>query len=120
MACWSELKGIGRDRICGDWLPGEPIDSERPGWAEEGEGPRGLLDSEKWGWGWCARPSGLVVRDSGCACSECVAAGAAGEARATEGVAGESSILPWDEAGLSHILSGGMYCVQGFLFREEN
>lgn len=56
-------------------------------------------------WWWWARPSGLVVRDRGWACSEWVGAGAAGEARAAEGVAGESSMLPWDEAGLSMVFS---------------
>lgn len=74
------------------------------------------------------RPSGFVVSDSGWACSEWVAAGAAGEAKAAEGVAGESSMLPWDDAGLSHIFSVGRYCTHCFLFlieksgegREEN
>lgn len=61
----------------------------------------------------------MVVSDSGCACSECVAAGAAGEARAADGVAGESSMLPWDEAGLSQGLSGGRWCgAHGFLLLE--
>lgn len=60
-----------------------------------------------------------MVSDRGCACSECVAAGAAGEARAADGVAGESSMLPWDEAGLSQGLSGGRWCgAHGFLLLE--
>lgn len=65
------------------------------------------------------RPSGLVVSDSGWACSEWVAAGAAGDASAAEGVAGESSMLPWDEAGLSHIFSEGRYCTHCFLLLME-
>lgn len=48
-----------------------------------------------------------------------MAAGAAGEARAAEGVAGESSMLPWDEAGLSHIFSEGRYCTHCFLLLIE-
>lgn len=48
-----------------------------------------------------------------------MAAGAAGEARAAEGVAGESSILPWDDAGLSHIFSEGRYCTHCFLLLIE-
>lgn len=82
-----------------EWLPEVPIGMEMLGWEEEEEededdedeaDPEGL-PVRKW---WCRRPSGLVVRDKGWACSECVAAGAAGEARAAEGVAGESSMLP--------------------------
>lgn len=65
------------------------------------------------------RPSGLVVSERGWACSEWVAAGAAGEAKAAEGVAGESSMLPWDEAGLSHIFSEGKYCTHCFLLLME-
>lgn len=65
-----------------------------------------------------ARASGLVVSERGWACSEWVAAGAAGEARAAEGVAGESSMLPWEEAGLSQGFSTGRYCTQGFLLLE--
>lgn len=60
----------------------------------------------------------MVVRERGWACSECVAAGAAGEASAAEGVAGESSMLPWEEAGLSQGFSGGRYCTHGFLLLE--
>lgn len=45
------------------------------------------------------------MSDSGWACSEWVGAGAAGEARAAEGVAGESSMLPWEDAGLSIVFS---------------
>lgn len=48
-----------------------------------------------------------------------MAAGAAGEAKAAEGVAGESSMLPWDEAGLSHIFSEGRYCTHCFLLLIE-
>lgn len=48
-----------------------------------------------------------------------MAAGAAGEARAAEGVAGESSMLPWDDAGLSHIFSDGRYCTHCFLLLME-
>ena len=62
----------------------------------------------EWRASW-ARASGLVVSDRGCACSEWVAAGAAGEAKAAEGVAGESSVLPWEDAGLSQGFSGGRY-----------
>lgn len=62
----------------------------------------------EWTASW-ARASGLVVRDRGWACSEWVAAGAAGDAKAVEGVAGESSVLPWEEAGLSQGFSGGRY-----------
>ena len=88
-----EVKGIGRERIGVDWLP---MGREMLGWedvedVEEDEDPEGLPGRGKW---WCERPSGLVVRDRGWACSEWVAAGAAGEARAAEGVAGESSMLP--------------------------
>lgn len=92
-----EVKGIGRERIGADWLPEEPMEREMLGWEEaedveeEEEDPEGLPGRGKW---WCERPSGLVVRDRGWACSEWVAAGAAGEARAAEGVAGESSMLP--------------------------
>ena len=43
----------------------------------------------EWRASW-ARVSGLVVSERGWACSEWVAAGAAGEAKAAEGVAGES------------------------------
>lgn len=48
-----------------------------------------------------------------------MAAGAAGDARAAEGVAGESSMLPWDDAGLSHIFSEGRYCTHCFLVLIE-
>lgn len=48
-----------------------------------------------------------------------MAAGAAGEAKAAEGVAGESNMLPWDDAGLSHIFSEGRYCTHCFLFLME-
>lgn len=48
-----------------------------------------------------------------------MAAGAAGEAKAAEGVAGESSMLPWDDAGLSHIFSEGRYCTHCFLLLME-
>lgn len=48
-----------------------------------------------------------------------MAAGAAGEAKAAEGVAGESSMLPWDDAGLSHIFSEGRYCTHCFLLLIE-
>lgn len=105
------------------WLPVQLIWGGMPDWDEvepEAEeawldlmvGAETLLGGGKRGG---ARPSGLVVRDRGCACSEWVAAGAAGEARAAEGVAGESSMLPWDEDGLSHTFSGGRYGMQGFL-----
>lgn len=48
-----------------------------------------------------------------------MAAGAAGEAKAAEGVAGESSMLPCDEAGLSHLFSEGRYCKHCFLVLIE-
>ena len=48
-----------------------------------------------------------------------MAAGAAGEAKAAEGVAGESNMLPWDDAGLSHIFSEGRYCTHCFLVLIE-
>lgn len=60
-----------------------------------------------------------MVRDRGWACSEWVGAGAAGEARAAEGVAGESSMLPCDDAGLSMVFSCGRYCTHCFLLRAE-
>ena len=94
-----EVKGIGRVRmgVLG-WLPEVPVGAEMAGWEEEEEeleeedvDPEAFPGREKW---WCMRPSGLVVSDNGWACSECVAAGAAGEAKAAEGVAGESSMLP--------------------------
>ena len=47
-----------------------------------------------------------------------MAAGAAGDARAADGVAGESSMLPWDDAGLSQGFSAGRYCTHGFLLLE--
>lgn len=59
-----------------------------------------------------------MVSESGWACSEWVAAGAAGEASAADGVAGESSMLPWDEAGLAHGFSAGRYGTHGFLLLE--
>lgn len=61
----------------------------------------------------------MVVRDRGWACSEWVGAGAAGEASAAEGVAGESSMLPCDDAGLSMVFSWGRYCTHCFLLRAE-
>lgn len=48
-----------------------------------------------------------------------MAAGAAGEAKAAEGVAGESSMLPCDDAGLSHIFSEVRYCTHCFLLLIE-
>lgn len=71
----------------------------------------------EWRASW-VRVSGLVVRDRGWACSEWVAAGAAGDAKAAEGVAGESSVLPWEDAGLSQDFSGGRYWIHGFLLLE--
>lgn len=110
-----EAKGSGRDRRGGvDCLPEELVGWEEEEEEEEDEEEEGLESRGKWWW-----RSGLVVSDSGWACSEWVGAGAAGEARATEGVAGESSMLPWDEAGLSIIFSWGRYCTHGFLFRAE-
>lgn len=47
-----------------------------------------------------------------------MAAGAAGDARAADGVAGESSMLPWEDAGLSHGFSAGRYCTHGFLLLD--
>lgn len=44
-----------------------------------------------------------------------MAAGAAGDARAADGVAGESSMLPCEEVGLSHIFSDGRYGIHCFL-----
>lgn len=61
----------------------------------------------------------MVVRDRGWACSEWVGAGAAGEANAAEGVAGESSMLPCEDAGLSMVFSWGRYCTHCFLLRAE-
>lgn len=61
-----------------------------------------------------ARVSGLVVRERGWACSEWVAAGAAGEAKAAEGVAGESSMLPGGKLGC-HRASRGRYWTHGLL-----
>lgn len=84
-------KGSGLERRGGVGSPEEEEDDDDD---EDGGG----LDSS-------GNLSGLVVRDNGCACSECVAAGAAGDARAAEGVAGESSMLPWEEPGLSIIFS---------------
>lgn len=60
-----------------------------------------------------------MVRDRGWACSEWVGAGAAGEANAAEGVAGESSMLPCEDAGLSMVFSWGRYCTHCFLLRAE-
>lgn len=120
-----EVKGIGRVRMgVVVWLPEVPTGMEM-GWEEEEEeevdkledvGPEAFPGKGK---RWCMRPSGLVVSDNGWACSEWVAAGAAGEAKAVEGVAGESSILPWEEAGLSHIFSEGRYCTHCFLLLME-
>lgn len=78
------------------------------GWPEEVAAALADRKVAEWRASW-ARVSGLVVRDKGWACSEWVAAGAAGEAKAAEGVAGESSMLPWEEAGLSQGFSGGRY-----------
>lgn len=54
-----------------DWLPEVPIGMEMGGWDEEEEeedvDPDAFPGMEKW---WCMRPSGLVVSDSGWACSE--------------------------------------------------
>lgn len=47
-----------------------------------------------------------------------MAAGAAGDAKAVDGVAGESNMLPWEEAGLSQGFSMGRYCTHGFLLLE--
>lgn len=44
-----------------------------------------------------------------------MAAGAAGDASAADGVAGESSMLPCEEVGLSHIFSDGRYGMHCFL-----
>lgn len=89
-----EVKGIGRVRMgVVDWLAEVPIGMEMVGWGEDDDDvdPGAFPGRGKW---WCTRPPGLVVRDRGWACSEWVAAGAAGDARAAEGVAGESNILP--------------------------
>lgn len=91
-------RGRGRERS-GGWLPI---------WAEDVAAALVDRKAAEWRASW-ARVSGLVVRERGWACSEWVAAGAAGEARAAEGVAGESSMLPWEEAGLSQGFSGGRY-----------
>lgn len=72
-----EVKGIGRERMgVVGWLPEPPIGMEMAGWDEQEEeeeeeeevDPEALPDREKW-W-WCMRPSGLVVSERGCACSE--------------------------------------------------
>lgn len=90
--------GRGRERS-GAWLPRGPEEV-----AAALEDRKAAECRASW-----ARLSGLVVRDKGCACSEWVAAGAAGDAKAAEGVAGESSMLPWEDAGLSQGFSGGTY-----------
>lgn len=103
----TDPRGSGRDSR-GGWLPSWP-----------GELAAAFADRKAAEWrASCARVSGLVVRDRGWACSEWVAAGAAGEAKAAEGVAGESSMLPCEEAGLSQGFSGGRYWTHGFLLLE--
>lgn len=66
-----EVKGIGRVRIgVVGWLPEVPTGIEE-GWEEEEEEED--VDPEAFpgrGKRWCMRPSGLVVSDNGCACSE--------------------------------------------------
>lgn len=106
-AVGTDPKGRGRDRS-GGWLPI---------WPEEVAAAFDDRKAAEWRASW-ARVSGLVVRERGWACSEWVAAGAAGEAKAAEGVAGESSMLPWEEAGLSQGFSGGRYWTHGFLLLE--
>ena len=106
-AVGTDPKGRGRDRS-GGWLPI---------WPEEVAAAFDDRKAAEWRVSW-ARVSGLVVRERGWACSEWVAAGAAGEAKAAEGVAGESSMLPWEEAGLSQGFSGGRYWTHGFLLLE--
>lgn len=91
-------RGSGRERS-GGWLPI---------WPEEVAVALADRKAAECKASW-ARLSGLVVRERGWACSEWVAAGAAGDAKAAEGVAGESSMLPWEEAGLSQDFSGGRY-----------
>lgn len=77
-----EVKGRALERR-GDWL----VRLE-----EEEAALLGRKDAEcRDSW---ALASGLVVKERGCACSEWVAAGAAGDAKAVDGVAGESSMLP--------------------------
>lgn len=106
-AAGMDPRGSGRDSR-GGWLPRWP-----------GELAAAFADRKaaEWRASW-ARVSGLVVRERGWACSEWVAAGAAGEAKAAEGVAGESSVLQWEEAGLSQDFSGGRYWTHGFLLLE--
>lgn len=94
----TEPRGKGLERS-GGWLPI---------WLELLAVALAARKAAEWRASW-ARVSGLVVRDKGWACSEWVAAGAAGDAKAAEGVAGESSVLPWEEAGLSQGFSGGRY-----------
>ena len=106
-AVGTDPRGRGRDRT-GGWLPI---------WPEEVAAAFADRKAAEWRASW-ARVSGLVVRERGWACSEWVAAGAAGEAKAVEGVAGESSMLPWEEAGLSQGFSGGRYWTHGFLLLE--
>lgn len=106
-AVGTDPKGRGRDRS-GGWLPI---------WPEEVAAAFDDRKAAEWRASW-ARVSGLVVRERGWACSEWVAAGAAGEAKAAEGVAGESSMLPCEEAGLSQGFSGGRYWTHGFLLLE--
>lgn len=93
-----EPKGKGLDRS-GGWLPI---------WLELLAAALADRKAAEWRASW-ARVSGLVVSNRGWACSEWVAAGAAGEAKAAEGVAGESRVLPWEDAGLSQGFSGGRY-----------
>lgn len=71
------MKGIGRERMgVVEWLPEEPIGMEMWGWDEEEDeeeedeedaDPEAFPGKGKW---WCMRPSGLVVSESGWACSE--------------------------------------------------
>lgn len=68
-----EVKGIGRVRMgVFDWPLEVPIGMEMVGWEEEEEEEEEDVDPEAFpGKKWCCmRPSGLVVSDSGWACSE--------------------------------------------------
>lgn len=105
----TEVKGMGLERSEG----GLPRLEE-----EEEEEEEAALPERKVAECTLSLASGLVVSDRGCACSECVAAGAAGDASAADGVAGESSMLPCDEAGLAQGFSAGRYCTHGFLLLD--
>lgn len=110
--------GVVRRAVGGMEVNGRGLERSAD-WLVKLEEEATLLDRKEAEWrdSW-ALASGLVVRERGWACSEWVAAGAAGDAKAVEGVAGESNILPCEEAGLSQDFSTGRYCTHGFLLFE--